>query len=383
MKNLRVLIVDDEPGMRRGAFKALRDYRVKLRDFDEEVGFDIDQVENGTEALEAFAKVKYDLALLDYKLPDISGLDILVKLQSQKYDLLSIMVTAYSSLEVAVSATKNGAFDFLAKPFTPDELRGVVQKAARSLLLSRHAQKLAEEKRQVRFQFLSVLSHELKAPLNAIEGYLNILDQKVAGDDLVKYEEMISRSLIRIGGMRKLIFDLLDLTRIESGQKVRELHEVSIKDAVRKSIETVQPDADIKNVKIELHCSGDDLINGDSSELEIIFNNLVSNAVKYNRENGRVDIYIDKDKEDAFIIKVADTGIGMTAEEKDRLFGEFVRIKNDKTRHIPGSGLGLSILKRLSSFYKGDVTVESENDVGTTFTVILKNLSLTDNEDSA
>jgi signal transduction histidine kinase len=380
MNDLRVLIVDDEPGMRKGAARSLRDYCVELQDFDTEVGFETFQAERGNQAVELLASEKFDIVLLDYKLPDISGLDILGKIQAEEYDLLTIMITAYSSIEVAISATKNGAFDFLAKPFTPSELRGVVQKAARNLLLRRHAKKLAEEKKQVRFQFLSVLSHELKAPLNAIEGYLNILDQKVAGDDLAKYEDMVKRSLLRIGGMRKLIFDLLDLTRIESGQKVREIHEVDVREAAMKSIETTQPDADQRKITVKLHCPESVMINGDSSELEIIFNNLVSNAVKYNRDGGKVDVYIDKKEDDLVTIKVSDTGIGMTPEEKEKLFGEFVRIKNDKTRNIQGSGLGLSILKRLSSLYEGDVSVESEADVGSTFIVNLKNLPIEPSE---
>jgi signal transduction histidine kinase len=160
---------------------------------------------------------------------------------------------------------------------------------------------------------------------------------------------------------------------------VREVHEVDVREAAVKSIETTHPDAEQRKITVELHCSDSVMINGDSSELEIIFNNLVSNAVKYNRDGGRVDIYIEKEN-DLVTIKVADTGIGMTPQEKEKLFGEFVRIKNEKTRNIQGSGLGLSILKRLSSLYDGDVSVESEADVGSTFIVKLKNLPIEPSE---
>jgi signal transduction histidine kinase len=207
--------------------------------------------------------------------------------------------------------------------------------------------------------------------LNAIEGYLHILDDRVAGNDLEKYDNMVKRSLSRIGGMRKLIFDLLDLTRIESGQKQREVREVNIIEAVSASLETIQPNADDKNITLNLHAPDTLLMNGDLGELEIIFNNLISNAVKYNKDGGKVDITISK-ADDIVTIKVADTGIGMKPEEKDRLFEEFVRIKNEKTRDIEGSGLGLSILKRLSALYSGNVSVESEFGVGSTFTMHLK-----------
>ena len=136
------------------------------------------------------------------------------------------MITAYATFETAVQATKLGAYDFLAKPFSPEELRYAVRKATNQLILSRQARRLAEEKRQVRFNFISVLSHELKAPLNAIEGYLKILRTTEADQNL----QMIERSLVRLDGMQKLIFDLLDLTRIESGQSERVIRRLDLRE---------------------------------------------------------------------------------------------------------------------------------------------------------
>ena len=104
--------------------------------------------------------------------------------------------------------------------------------------------------------------------------------------------------------------------------------------------------------------------------MEMVFNNLVSNAVKYNRDQGRVDITIVPEI-DRVQIRVADTGIGLTEQEAEKLFGEFVRIKNDKTRNIHGSGLGLSIVKKIADLYAGDVSVSSRADEGSTFTISL------------
>jgi signal transduction histidine kinase len=108
----------------------------------------------------------------------------------------------------------------------------------------------------------------------------------------------------------------------------------------------------------------------DRQELEIILNNLISNAIKYNRPDGRVDVQIGQSAA-AVTLAVADTGIGMSAEEIGKLFTEFGRIRNDKTRRIVGSGLGLSIVKKLAALYDGDVAATSQADVGTTFTVTL------------
>jgi signal transduction histidine kinase len=240
----------------------------------------------------------------------------------------------------------------------------------RHYVVQRQAQRLAEEKRQIRFQFLSVLAHELKAPLAAIEGYLFILRDRLAGDDPAAYDKVVSRSLTRVEGMRKLILDLLDLTRIESGQKKRELGPADLAESVRTCIETVQPAAKERGIAVELFTPGSFPLTADRGELEIVLNNLLSNAVKYNRDGGRVDVRIEG-RGDQLVLSVADTGIGMTAAECDKLFGEFVRIKNEQTRNIQGSGLGLSIVRRLARLYGGDATVSSEKGVGTTFTVTL------------
>ncbi|MBN2433609.1 MAG: HAMP domain-containing histidine kinase [Acidobacteria bacterium] len=313
-----------------------------------------------------------DILILDHKLPDMTGLDILTRLAEQKSGILTIMISAYASLDIAISATKNGAFDFLAKPFTPNELRYTIQKAAKQIFLQRKALKLAEERRQMRFQFISVLAHELKSPLNAVEGYLNLMEQHVMGDRLADYDDMVGRSLDRLQGMRKMIMDLLDLTRIESGQKNRDIREVDVVAVIRRCRESVLPDAEKRGIHINLEGPEALPLWADAGELEIIGNNFLSNAVKYNRDHGRVTVSLAA--EDGVVrLIVADTGIGMSPEEQAKLFGEFVRIKNDKTRNIPGSGLGLSIVRKLVSFYDGRVQVESTPDVGTTFHIELQN----------
>ena len=167
-------------------------------------------------------------------------------------DVLTIMVTAYATFETAVKATKLGAYDFLAKPFTPDELRYAVRKATSQLILSRQARKLAEEKRQVRFNFISVLAHELKAPLNAVEGYLNILATTEADQNLA----MVERSIVRVDGMKKLISDLLDLTRIESGQRERSIRRLDLPALARGSIELFAADAARRDITVTLEAAG-------------------------------------------------------------------------------------------------------------------------------
>jgi len=370
METLRILVVDDELGMRLGVVRALRDFTVRLPDVNGEVNFTIEQAETAEDALKLNETAPADIMLLDYKLPGMSGLDMLDRVKADHRETLVIVITAYASLETAVSAVKRGAYDFLAKPFTPEELKDTIRKAAGRLILARQARRLAQEKRRVRFEFISVLAHELKAPVGAIEGYLNILKDRTAGDDPAVYDMMVDRCLVRIQGMRKMIADLLDLTRIESGQKKRELVEVDVREIAGTTAATYQPEAAARGISIELHDGPPVVMLADRSELEIILNNLVSNAVKYNRDGGRVDVVIHSEN-GSVVIEVADTGIGIAKEDAARLFNDFVRIKNEKTRNILGSGLGLSILKKLVALYNGEVSVTSEPDVGSTFRVVL------------
>jgi len=370
-ERLHILVADDEPGMRMGVERTLRDFSVRVNDVSEDVRFEVVQAASGEEALERIAERTPDILLLDHKMTGMTGLEVLERILAQQLDVLTIMITAYATLETAIGATKRGAYDFLAKPFTPQELKAAVRKAAVHVVLTRQARRLAQEKRQVRFQFISVLAHELKAPLAAIQGYLQILKDGSAGDNPAVIGHMIDRSLVRVDGMRKLILDLLDMTRIESGTRKRELVDLDLCDTARSAIETVGPDAAARKITVELHAEQGVAMHADRVEMEIILNNLVSNAVKYNRDGGRVDVTIEA-AEGTAKLTVVDTGIGLSQADAERLFQDFVRIKNDKTRNILGSGLGLSIVKKLATLYGGDASVQSQEGVGSTFTVTLR-----------
>lgn len=370
MANLNILVVDDEPFIRAGIDRILRNFKVDYPFMDEPFEFTIIEAATGEEGIELIEKDKPDIILLDNKLPGIQGVEVLEYVKKKKYDIVVVMITSFASLDLAVKATSDGAYDFIPKPFTPQELKSAIESITKHVFLVRMTKQMQVQGKQIRFQFLSVLSHELKAPLNAIEGYLKMMQEKQLGDKIDDYEQVIDRSLKRIKSMRNLILDLLDMTRLESGQKEKDLKLLNLIDIVRTSMDTAKPMAIQKDVKMKLHAPEQVACLADAGEIEIIFNNLVSNAVKYNRDGGKVDIDIVENETQIEIV-VADTGIGMTQEETARLFQEFVRIKNEKTREITGTGLGLSILKKLVETYDGTVTVESTPDVGTKFKVLL------------
>jgi two-component system, sensor histidine kinase and response regulator len=367
---LRILVVDDEEGIRLGMARVLERFVATFPDIEAETSYAIEAAATGEEAVERLRDRPPDILLLDLKLPGIGGLDVLKEARSLDPPVLTIMITAYASVTTAVEATRGGTFDFLPKPFTPNEIKAAVRRATRDLILSRQAKKLAAEQRRTRFEIIRVLVHELKAPLGVVEGYLgSILDGVVSDEETL--HRVVKRSIARIQGMRQLILDLLDVTRLEAGMKAREFSTVNLVDVARECMDNLRAQAEAKKLTMELvPCVALELF-AVRAEIEIVFNNLLTNAIKYNREGGSVRVEL-RQREEVFEIAVHDTGVGLTREEAGKLFGDFVRIKNAKTRGIEGSGLGLATVKRIAGMYHGDATVASEPDKGSTFTVTLK-----------
>ena len=370
MEVLQVLVVDDEPGIRSGVRRILEPFRVSYPFMDEDIGFSISEAATGEEAVEIIKSVPPDILLLDNKLPGINGIDVLDFINRNQFDIEVMMITSFASLELAVRATQIGAYDFVPKPFSPQDLRSSMENLTKHLFLKRMTRKLNKEGKQIRFRFLSVLSHELKTPLNAIEGYLRMIGQRDLGEDLSGYDEMIEKSLARVKSMRNLIMDMLDLTKIESGKKSRVIQPVDLVKVLSVSVDSMQPLAIQMDVTVKVETPNSLVFPADAEEMEIVFNNLLSNAIKYNQPGGRVVINM-KSQQDLLLIEFTDTGIGIPEDEIDQLFKDFVRIKNQQTRHIAGSGLGLSIVKRIVDLYSGKILVKSTPDKGSVFSLLL------------
>ena len=370
MSVLKLLIIDDEVGIRSGITRILKNYKVDYPFLNEDFTFHLLEAETAELGLKIIRSERPDIVLLDNKLPGMSGIELLEIIRKEHIDVYVMMITSYASLDLAVRATRNGAYNFMPKPFTPNELKTAINDISKHLFLKRVTQKMQESGKEVRFQFLSVLSHELKSPLNAIDGYLRLMNDKQLGNNLDDYNEMIERSMIRVKGMRNLIIDLLDLTKLESGKKIQKVESLNLKDIAKMSINTMEPMAIQQNITILLESELQTYIQADADDLEIIFNNLISNAVKYNDENGSVSVNLRQQAE-RFVITVKDTGIGMEQKDVDKLFNEFTRIRNEKTKHISGSGLGLSILKKMVDKYNGTIEVNSKWGEGTEFIVTI------------
>ena len=373
MQKIHVVVVDASKDLYLDLEPTVHSYQVRIHEFGEDVTFVLRSVQTGSDVCEALknqCEQPVDMVLLAHNTRSFATRDMLLDLKRIDPEVVVIVVAINPRLQEALQLTRAGAFEFLVSPLPPVDIRATLRKAAKQILAHRKAIALEEERRKIRFQFLSVLAHELKAPIAAIEGYLELMQDKSLGDSIEAYQNFITRSLSRLGGMRRLILDLLDLTRLESGQMKLEPEDLLLTDVVQETLEILLPEAERRHITVAVDIAEGARLWADRQHLLMVCNNLLSNAIKYNRDGGQVHFRVIQ-RDSSVLMECQDTGIGMKKEDVDRLFGEFTRIKTEETRNIPGSGLGLSILRKIVNLYRGTIAVESSPGVGSTFRIVL------------
>jgi signal transduction histidine kinase len=224
---------------------------------------------------------------------------------------------------------------------------------------------------RLRTYFLGMVSHDLKAPLVAIESYLQVILGGFAGEINEEQREMLDRSSHRIGELLNLISDLLDVSRIEAGQIAKEFKPMSLSEVVEGSLEDVQAMAREKGMKLCVEVpEGLPVIHAAPHRLRQVLNNLLSNAIKFTPSEGLITISVE-DKRDYLQVVVMDTGAGITSEDLPYVFDEFFRGRNVERT---GAGLGLSIAKKIVEAHGGKIWAESPctaDGEGSKFTFIL------------
>ncbi len=219
--------------------------------------------------------------------------------------------------------------------------------------------------------FVSLVAHELRAPLAAVEGYLDVILEGIGADDPKKIQKILERSRERTRGLLALIDDLLAISRMQTGRLAKEKEKLSLSPLLKEVGELMRGEALAREISLEMDLPEDlALVSANREDLIRVFTNLLDNAIKYNRRGGRVLIRARKDE--GFIgVEIQDTGIGMAKKDLDQIFDEFYRVKTKETRSIPGTGLGLAIAKRIVEAHNGQIEVESKQHAGSTFRVLL------------
>jgi two-component system phosphate regulon sensor histidine kinase PhoR len=479
-----ILVIDDEYGVRSG-----------IRQILELEGYAVEVAETGRQALDLLAEKTFDIALIDYQLPDIDGLTLLSSIRSRKLPTMTCMITAYANIDTAIAATRQGIDFFLPKPFSPDDLLGVVETLSRHKQLKEEAEKLrkeneanllalATEKSQtaslvaslhdavlvinrerevvlanqvmagllgraagellrmpvdqvlagdavaglagllsaqdqreqnvaeltigdkvffasvVTFhgvdgtalgriltladvtdlrkmamekpRFIRTMVHEFRSPLGAIRSLIEVATEKSLGDNLEPYLPYLHRADHRIDRLVELIGELLSLSRIDLERKgTGGEPPADVNAAVAMTVDLYRPKIADRKLEASVSVAADlPRVRIGDEDLKTVLGNLVGNAIKYGRDGGSLRVSAQM-VDDRIQIEVADSGIGIKAENLPRLFEEFFREKRAETRDIDGNGLGLAIVKRLVERAGGKIDVQSTFGVGSVFQVWL------------
>ncbi|MEJ2656269.1 MAG: response regulator [Desulfobacterales bacterium] len=471
-------MVDDEKVIREGCREVLTP-----------VGFEVILAENGELGLKMIEEAHFDIILLDLMMPGLSGFDVLSHVKALHPDTSIVVITGYATIENSIEAMKKGAFDFIPKPFSPDQLRLVVYKAiehtqalkdianeksrmrvlinliangvmvtdvekrlvlanpafmkimgfkgddiigqsfmvlvrheklqqmveralsvpegeinelTEELEMARNGQGLTtatyvvrcrpfkdrigrnlgtitvlsditylKEMNQRQSDFVSMVAHEIRSPMNSVMAQIKVIQDGLAGKVAKKQKEILGRVSEKINGLVTLSSELLNLAKRETGLVALERKSINMAELLRDQVDFHQPKAQAKGIQLKLDPLPDlPPVLANQQSMEEVLSNLIANAINYTPEGGKITLSARPEKHH-LCISVTDTGLGIEKEDLNRIFDRFYRVKNEKTRYIIGTGLGLPIVKSIVEAHNGMIRVESKPDQGSVFYVYI------------
>jgi len=380
----RLLVVDDEESL-----------RITTAAILEKEGYSVDTAASGEEAIQLLAKIDYDLVLTDLHMEIGDGLSVLNQIRSHAPLTISVVLTGFASVESAIAALQEGAYDYLTKPCDIDQLKHTIRRGVehRRLMLAeqeartnleelnhdlerRIAERTAEltrlnedlaEANRAKDVFLATLSHELRTPLTPVVGWIKLLRSgNLDANGVAQALDAIERNAWL---QSRLIDDLLDTSRIATGKLHFEPQPTDLNVIVRAAVDTVRASAASRNIELTVNlCPTTLVVMGEPVRLQQIAWNLISNAIKFTDVGGRVTVITERTGADARLA-VQDSGIGITAEFLPHVFDRFRQADGSTSRMHGGLGLGLAIAHALAKMHGGKLAAESEGvGLGALFT---------------
>lgn len=399
----KVLVVDDEESV-----------VVTIKAILQLDGYDVATTMSGVAARAMVQDVEYDLVLTDLRLEDGDGLDVLKAVRERYPETVTIMLTGYASLESAIQALRAGAYDYLVKPSEVEELRSTIargierrrlgkelrlrvselERANREIadlnssLQKRIDEATAELKERyeqlkeldsMKSQFLSIASHELKTPITAMSGFLQVALRRVrrlsgeaeaapVTEGLRAITEQLEVVYRQTGKLARLIDELLDVSRIQTGRVEFRYGEVDIGELADEVATRMQLTTTTHAISVRRDSQS--VVTADRDHLEQVLNNLVTNAIKYSPRGGPITIDVRPD-DGGVRLSVTDTGIGIPEKELEAIFGLFYRSPDRAARDAAGMGLGLYISKEIVVRHGGRIWAESGRAKGSTLHVVI------------
>jgi two-component system sensor histidine kinase/response regulator len=372
----KILVTDDEVATLKTLCAGLED-----------MGHRVTTALNGKEALALIRKRGFNIIIADIKLPDISGLEILETARELNPETAIIMITGHASIETAVDAINEGAYAYILKPVTMNELETTINNALREqrLLIENRelveslqqsnkrleeANRALEQVSQAKSDFTARMSHELRTPLNSIIGFSEVLlSKKMSPADQATHEEFLGYIHISAKHLLHLIDSILDLSKIEAGKLTLEPREFDLRVLLEDVNITVLPMLTTKKQTLKIKTGkGINSIFADEPKMRQIFLNLLSNAHKFTPSGGKIKIVCQLKNPHLLHCSVIDNGIGISPQDQQKIFEEFGQVGRSPSGSGQGAGLGLSIAKRLVELHGGNIWVVSEVGGGSTFT---------------
>jgi signal transduction histidine kinase len=355
----RLLIIDDEEVVLDSCTQILEGGPYQLA-----------TAKDGETGLQLVEDLRPDLVFVDLKMPGLSGFEVLERIHACDPSIVTVVITGFATVTSAVDAMKRGAYDFLPKPFTPDEFRLITQRGLEKRRLVLETMALRREKQMLQEHFAAIVSHELKSPLAAVQQNLFALSQELAGSLNESQQARLERMKASIDVLLKLIQTWLraystDLEGIRQG-----FQPVGVGEAIANAIEIVQPHAVRKDIEIKASVENDiPSVMGDQGTIVEALVNLLANAVKFSRLGGEVNVAAAREGAEV-VLSVTDHGVGIAREDLPFVLGGF-GVARPGPEAERGSGLGLAITRRIIEAHNGSIAVHSELGAGSTFTIRL------------
>lgn len=376
----KILIVDDEPQIVRVLKESLCDE-----------GYAAFAASDGTKALEKLINEKdYAVVLLDINMPNLDGLTVLKRLQETGSDTAVIMMSGHGSEELAVECMRNGAEDYVSKPFA---LEDILQRIVRSRI-NRLARIEKRQLQQEREDFILMLSHDMKNPLTAVIGSIDIIREGCLGAVNDEQSEYLQSAIDSCNEVVIMIDNLLDIRKFEAGKIQMSIKSYSADELINKIVHQFTRPAKHDGIELTADLENSNMaIAVDKSSFNRVLGNLIGNAMKFTPEGGKISIsshiissinsdslgippyvkvptYFSKTG-DYLKISITDTGNGIPFEDLNLIFDRYTQSTRRTTRELGGAGLGLAYCKLAIESFKGVIWAESEVGEWSRFVILL------------
>ncbi len=357
-----------------------KENREKVKQLIDGRNYIIFETETGQETLELIKEQDIQLVITDTVLPDTTGITLITSLKQRLNQTPIIVLTSEADLETTLEAIRLGVFDFLLYPYEDKILLRVIKRAL-TVYHSRQARKQYLQALEImnkelikmeraKKEYLSLLAHDLKNPLTGVSGSIESLLNGYLGKMTGEQKDLLEVCTRSCHFLLRLIEDTLDLSKFEAGRIRLYQEPLSINEVINRGIQGLKSLANLRQIHLKTTFS-EDLQSAwiDGNFIERVIINLLSNTLKFTPSQGNIHINVQVVSENPnFIcVSIKDTGPGIPENELEKIFHQFYRIEDEKTRKLIGTGLGLSFCREVIELHRGEIWVESKLGQGSTF----------------